>query len=117
MAHDNQPAPGLTERAKQVITWLTLITVLGGGIAWLFSIKEAADESVRISREAKDIADKTNAALAEKADKADVRALHEDLQEIKRDVHSIRFGNDVTVRHIRPTRGTASRVTASPNTP
>lgn len=124
-AHE-APHP-LMDRIKQTLVWFALLSVLSGGVAWLFSIKEAANEAVRVSGEAKAAADKANVALENKADKQDVQQMkqeiREDLADIKRDLRSLRadrtqrFGPDVTVRHVKPAGGPSSPQADPPNKP
>jgi hypothetical protein len=121
-AHEHPNPPGLTGWLKQTMLWLGLVTVLSGGIAWLFSIKEAANEAVRVSTEAKTAADKANVALEQKADKADVQQMkdeiRQDLKDIKLDLRYLRGeSTDVTVRHLRPHTMLSNPSTVPKHTP
>lgn len=98
-------AKTIIQGIKVILLWGALITLLGGGIAWLFSIKESADEAVRMAGEAKTDVQQVKTQMQEITLQVQQMKLqtHEDLMDIKRELRYLRGDStDVTVRRVKP---------------
>lgn len=97
---DNAERPSFGKQAGSILTIVTLLTVLLGGVSWLFSVKETAQDAAKTAQQTAVQVQQLSTKVDGKADKAEVQQMRteirDDLKEIKRQLFLMNGGRDVT---------------------